>query len=97
MSISATGVRFDEDTMWVELTDGRMLAVPLARFPRLLRAAPAERQKVEISRVGLHWEALDEDISLSGLLAGAGAYTRKLDALAEEALAEHRAGRSREI
>jgi hypothetical protein len=70
MTISATSVRFDEDAMWVELTDGRTLGVPLAWFPRLLRATPVERQQVEISRLGLHWEALDEDISVAGLLAG---------------------------
>ena len=72
MTISATSVRFDDDSMWVELTDGRTLGVPLAWFTRLLRATPAEREQVEISRVGLHWEALDEDISISGLLAGRG-------------------------
>jgi Protein of unknown function (DUF2442) len=63
MTISATNVRFDDDTMWVELTDGRTLGVPLAWFPRLLHATPAERDQVELSRVGLHWETLDEDIS----------------------------------
>jgi hypothetical protein len=62
MSISATDVRFDEHTMWVGLTDGRTLGVPLAWFPRLLNASPAQRAKVEISRTGLHWEKLDEDI-----------------------------------
>src|ERR1700752_3949328 len=72
MSTSATSVRFDEHTIWVELTDGRTLGVPLAWFPRLLRATPAEREQVEISRVGLHWEAIDEDISIAGLLAGRG-------------------------
>jgi hypothetical protein len=98
MTISPTNVRFDEHTMWVELTDGRMLGVPLAWFPRLLRATPAERGQVELSRVGLHWEALDEDISIEGLLAGRGGMRmRKLDTLAEKALAAHRAGRSREL
>jgi hypothetical protein len=43
--------------MWVELADGRTLGVPLAWFPRLLRATAAEREQVELSRVGLHWEA----------------------------------------
>ena len=76
MTISATHVRFDEHTMWVELSDGRTLGVPLAWFPRLLRATPAERENVELSRVGLHWEALDEDISIPGLLAGRGDITR---------------------
>ena len=68
MTVSATSVRFDEHTMWVDLTDGRTLGVPLAWFPRLLGAPPAERQKVELSRRGLHWETLDEDISVAGLL-----------------------------
>ena len=76
MTISPSSVRFDEHTMWVDLTDGRTLGVPLAWFPRLLRATPAERQQVELSRVGLHWEALDEDISVAGLLAGRGDITR---------------------
>ena len=79
MTIAATRVRFDEDAMWVELTDGRTLGVPLAWFPRLLRATPAEREQVEISRVGLHWEALDEDISIAGLLAGRGDVTKSTE------------------
>jgi hypothetical protein len=79
MTISATSVRFDEDTMWVELTDGRTLGVPLAWFPRLLRATPTEREQVEISRVGLHWEALDEDISIAGILAGRGDVMRSAE------------------
>jgi|GEM_PF-507822 len=76
MTLSATSVRFDEHTMWVELTDGRTPGVPLAWFPRLLRATSAEREQVELSRVGLHWEAIDEDISIAGLLAGRGDVTR---------------------
>ena len=77
MTISPTAVRFDEHTMWVELTDGRTIGVPLAWFPCLLNATGAERQRVELSRVGLHWEHLDEDISIAGLLAGRGDMTRK--------------------
>jgi hypothetical protein len=46
MTISATAVRFDEHTMWVDLTDGRTLGAPLAWFPRLLNASPAQRAKV---------------------------------------------------
>lgn len=75
MSISATKVSFDDHTMWVDLTDGRTLGVPLAWFPRLLRATPQERAGVQISRVGLHWESIDEDISIAGLLAGRGDLT----------------------
>ena len=76
MTTSPTSVRFDEHTMWVDLADGRTLGVPLAWFPRLLRATPAERAQVELSRVGLHWEAIDEDISVAGLLSGRGDVTR---------------------
>ena len=72
MSISPEAVRFDEDVMWVELSDGRTIGVPLAWFPRLLHATPVEREAFELSRRGLHWEALDEDISVAGLLAGQG-------------------------
>lgn len=84
MSTSAKSLRFDEHTMWVELTDGRVLGVPLAWFPRLLRATPAERQEYRISPSGhgLHWEGLDEDISVPGLIAGRGDATVRRPAVA---------------
>ncbi len=68
----ATSVSFDADNMWVLLSDGRQLGVPLAYFPRLAKATPAERKKFVISGggIGLHWDDLDEDISVPGLLAG---------------------------
>ena len=71
-SVSAMRVRFDEDSMWVDLSDGRTLGVPLAWFPRLLNSLPAQREEVRITSRGLHWEALDEDISIDGLLRGLG-------------------------
>ena len=70
MSASPKAVRFDDDTLWVSLSDGRTIAALLAWFPRLLEAAPAQRAMVELSKGGLHWDALDEDISVAGLLAG---------------------------
>ena len=70
MTSFATAVHFDEYTMWVDLSDGRSLGVPLAWFPRLLNATPTQRETVELSRRGLRWETLDEDISVAGLLAG---------------------------
>ncbi len=79
MTISATSVRFDDNTMWVDLTDGRTLGVPLAWFPRLLNATSAQRARVELSRTGMHWEELDEDISIAGLLAGRGDMTRQTE------------------
>lgn len=69
-------VRFDEYSFWVELEDGRTLGIPLAWFPRLLRSTPEQREAVELSRSGLHWEELDQDISIEGLLAGRGDMTR---------------------
>src|SRR5690349_1723583 len=77
MTVSATAVRFDEHTMWVDLSDGRTLGVPLAWFPRLLDATPAQRERVELTRVGLHWEEIDEDVSVAGLLAGRGDMTKQ--------------------
>jgi hypothetical protein len=76
MNTSPKTVRFDDDSMWVDLADGRTIAVPLAWFPRLLDASPEQRAHVELSRTGLHWEALDEDISVAGLLAGQADMTR---------------------
>ena len=70
MNTSPKSVRFDDDTLWVSLSDGRTIAAPLAWFPRLLDAAPEQRANVELSKSGLHWDALDEDISVAGLLAG---------------------------
>jgi hypothetical protein len=83
MNTSATSIHFDDVTMWVELTDGRTIGVPMAWFPRLLHAAPEQRARYRISATGkgLHWEDLNEDISVEGLLAGLGDVTvRRPDA-----------------
>lgn len=76
MNTSAKSVRFDDNSMWVELSDGRTLGIPLAWFPRLLHAKPEQRQKFELSVNGIHWDELDEDIAVAGLLAGRGDSTR---------------------
>jgi hypothetical protein len=65
--------------MWVDLADGRTIGVPLAWFPRLLNASSAQRQNVELSRIGLHWDEIDEDISIAGLLAGRGDVTKQTE------------------
>ncbi len=70
MNISPKSVRFDDSTMWVTLEDGQVLEVSLTQFPVLLNATPAQRQDYEISAYGLHWDALDEDISIEGLIVG---------------------------
>jgi hypothetical protein len=79
MTISAGRVWFDNERMWVGLADGRTLGVPLTWFPRLLAATPAQRANFAISASGhgLHWEELDEDISVTGLLLGLGDQTVK--------------------
>ncbi|AOY97798.1 hypothetical protein BKK79_38480 (plasmid) [Cupriavidus sp. USMAA2-4] len=77
MSVSAKELRIDDYAMWVELEDGRTLGVPLAWFPRLLHATPEQRNRYEISATGLHWDDLDEDISVEGLLAGRGDMTAR--------------------
>lgn len=68
----AVKLSFDTSTMKVHMDDGRVLDVALGRFPRLLRATPEQRRKVLITVAGLHWDELDEDISLSHLLMGYG-------------------------
>ena len=74
--VRANKVRFDDDQMWVELDDARTLGVPLAWFPRLFHATSEQRDAVTISATGLHWEEIDEDISIAGLLEGRGDVTR---------------------
>jgi hypothetical protein len=62
----------DEGNLWVELVNGRQLGVPLAYFPALMDASPEQRERCRMSGgTGLHWEELDEDISVPALLAGA--------------------------
>lgn len=75
LTTTAKSVHFDDDNLCVSLNDGRSLSVPLIWFPRLLNAQPKEREQCRISRKGLHWEALDEDISIAGLLSGHGDLT----------------------
>ena len=82
MNTSPKSVRFDEDNLWVCLSDGRIISVPLAWFPRLLDASSEQRATVELSQSGLHWEALDEDIWVAGLLAGHLDITRRNTPLA---------------
>lgn len=76
ISAEPVSVRFDDDSFVVELDDGRTLGIPLAWFPRLLHAKPAQRERFVLSRSGIHWEELDEDISVAGLLAGQADITR---------------------
>lgn len=75
MTISPEKAWFDEDNLWVMLSDGRTIGAPLAWFPRLLHADKDARNDFELSVYGIHWDSLDEDISVRGLLAGQGDQT----------------------
>jgi len=68
----AIRLEFDENSFSVFLADGRILSVPLAFFPRLLNADQRQREHYELSggSTGIHWDDLDEDISVEGLLLG---------------------------
>lgn len=68
----ARSVSVTADTLEVDLSDGRTIAVPLAWYPRLAHATPAERRRWRLiaQGTGIHWELLDEDISVEGLIAG---------------------------
>lgn len=66
----AVEVSCTDDALSVTLTDGRTITVPLAWFPRLLGATPKHRAEWELigGGVGIHWEAIDEDISIASML-----------------------------
>ena len=68
----ARSVRVTEEALEVELVDGRTIIVPLVWYPRLWHGTPQERSNVEIFGDGayIHWPALDEDLTVAGLLAG---------------------------
>jgi hypothetical protein len=68
----ADNVVVTKDTLTVDLSDGRTISVPLAWFPRLLHATAKERKNWRIigKGHGIHWEDLDEDISVENLLSG---------------------------
>ncbi len=65
-------VNTTEDTLTVELDDGRTLSVPIAWYPRLQHATPEEKENWRLigGGQGIHWESIDEDISIQGIIAG---------------------------
>jgi hypothetical protein len=75
-------VQFTDDTISVDLFDGRTIIVPLAWYPRLLHATPEQRRNWRIAGAGygIHWPDLDEDLSTQGLLQGAPAPREKAKA-----------------
>jgi hypothetical protein len=71
----AKDVRFTDDTLVVDLLDGRTISVPLVWYPRLLSATPTQRANWRLAGggFGIHWPDVDEDLSTAGLLRGAPA------------------------
>lgn len=69
---NALRVHVSKDALTVELDDGRTLTAPLGWYPRLSRATPEEREHWRLigSGTGIHWEDIDEDVSVEGLLLG---------------------------
>jgi len=70
LSPLAVAARCDDTALWVQLADGREISAPLAWFPDLLHATPEQRQVWELigQGEGIHWDAIDEDISVASLL-----------------------------
>jgi hypothetical protein len=70
--VRAQHVAISDESLTVDLSDGRSISVPLAWYPRLLRGSPGERQNWRLigNAEGIHWPDLDEDISVENLLLG---------------------------
>jgi hypothetical protein len=70
--VKARHVMLTDDTLAVDLNDGRTISVPLAWYPRLLHGTPEERNNWRFigEREGIHWPDLDEDVSVENLLMG---------------------------
>ena len=71
----AVDVSVSKDELTVDLADGRRVSVPLAWFPRLLHATPAQRKRWRLlgDGQGIRWAGIDEDLSVEGLLRGLSA------------------------
>ena len=84
-SVRAQGVSFTEDSLVVDLTDGRVISVPLTWFPRLLNAGLEQRANWQLlgEGEGIHWPDADEDISVEGLLRGLPSLEGRRRAMAE--------------
>jgi hypothetical protein len=69
-SVEPASAHVTDDSVIVELKDGRTIVTPIEWYPRLVHGTPVERNKVEICALGIHWPELNEDLSIEGMLAG---------------------------
>jgi hypothetical protein len=74
--LKARAVEFTATELVVTLVDGRRIATPLDWYQRLQRASAAQRAQYEIMPMGIHWPAIDEDLSIAGMLKGRPANCR---------------------
>jgi hypothetical protein len=95
--IRVRGIHADEDSLTVDLMDGRSISVPLAWYPRLLSATPEQRKQWKIAGAGygIHWPEIDEDLSTEGLLRGAPAPRGSAAAVQARPGAKRRTGDTR--
>lgn len=70
LDVKVTNVVVTDDTLTVELEDGRTISSPLVWYPRLAHGTARERAKIEIGHFGIHWPLLDEDLSTRGIILG---------------------------
>jgi hypothetical protein len=70
--LHASSVDFTATELIVTLANGRKIVTPLAWYPRLQHASPAQRANYEIMPMGIHWPDIDEDVSIAGMLKGRG-------------------------
>ncbi|TZE82389.1 DUF2442 domain-containing protein [Calorimonas adulescens] len=77
----AVDVWFDDDKLYILLSDGREMGVPLEWFPKLKKATPEEKADWRLigGGIGIRWEKLDEDISIEGIIRGRGAVYRSIN------------------
>ena len=68
--VRPVSVAFTADELVVTLADGRRIATPLERYPRLQEASAAARERFELMPMGIHWPEIDEDLGIAGILQG---------------------------
>lgn len=70
MTLAATNITFMTGKMWVDLTDGRTLGLPVSWFPLLDEATPAQRRVFHFTTEGIYWPELNQDLLVRDLLSG---------------------------
>ncbi len=69
---NAVNVKVSDETLTVSLDDGRIISIPISWYPRLMHSSPQKRNNYRLigNGAGIHWDDIDEDISVQGLIAG---------------------------